>query len=135
MKGVIAIFLFLLMFQTLKQFIPAITWFVFVTVLFLIPGSEFPNEDWFEKVYLDKVVHIAFIFLLVYLFYFPSRKTDSNPLLLLACLGIVYGIVIEFIQKYLVTGRSFELADIACDFAGCIIAYFIGTWQRKYQKK
>lgn len=123
------------MFPTLKQFVPAIAWFLFVTILFLIPGSEFPDEDWFEKIYLDKLVHIVFIFLLVYLFYFPLRNSSTKWLLLLVCLGIVYGIMIEFIQKYLVRGRSFELADIACDIAGCAMAYFVGKWWQRYQKK
>ena len=135
MKGFIALFLFLIMFPTLKHFVPAITWFIFITVLFLIPGSEFPDEDWFEKIYLDKLVHIAFIFLLVYLFYFPMRKHPFNWLLLFASLGIVYGVLIEFIQKYLVSGRSFEWADIGCDIAGCVAAYIVGKRQQKYKKK
>lgn len=123
------------MFPTLRRFFPAIIWFMFVTVLFLIPGSEFPDEDWFETIYLDKLVHIAFIFLLVYLFYLPLKKSKTDWLLLIAAIGIIYGISIEFIQKYFVRGRSFELADIICDVAGCCIAYFIGKRQQKYQKK
>lgn len=123
------------MYPALKQFIPAITWLIFVTVLFIIPGSEFPAEDWFETIFLDKLLHIAFIFLLVYLFYFPLRKNEKNWLLILCVFGIVYGVSIEFIQKYWVKGRSFELADIACDLAGCAAAYFVGSRQRKYQKK
>jgi len=123
------------MLHTLKPFIPAVIWLVFVTILFLIPGSEFPDEDWFEKIYLDKLVHIAFIFLLVYLFYFPLRNNAYNWLLLLMWLGIVYGILIELIQKYWVSGRSFELADIGCDIAGCALAYFTGKWQQNYRKK
>ncbi len=119
----------------LKKFIPAIVWFIVVTTLFLIPGSEFPQEDWFEKIYLDKLVHIVFIFLLVYLFYYPLRHQQYNWLLLLVCAGILYGISIEFIQKYWVKGRSFELADIVCDIVGCALAYVIGNQTRSHQKK
>jgi hypothetical protein len=118
-----------------KSFLPAMIWFIIVTVLFLLPGSEFPQEDWFEKVYLDKLVHIAFVFLLVYLFLAPLKYGDQKWTLTIAGSGIMYGVGIEFIQKYFVKGRSFELADMACDITGCLIAYFVVSWQRKAEKK
>ena len=118
-----------------RSFLPAIIWFITVSVLFVLPGSEFPQEDWFEKVYLDKVVHIAFIFLLIYLFLSPVRYADKKWILLIVGLGIMYGVGIEFIQKYFIKGRSFEVADIVCDIAGCLSAYLVISWQRKAEKK
>lgn len=123
------------MFFHSKSFLPAIIWFIIVTVLFLLPGSEFPQEDWFEKIYLDKLIHIAFIFLLVYLFHAPLKHVNTKWIFLITCFGIAYGVGIEFIQKYWVKGRSFELSDMACDIAGCVLAYIISSWQRKTEKK
>lgn len=47
--------------------------------------------------------------------------------LLIALAGIGYGIIMEFVQKYWVANRSFEIWDIVADSTGCIIGYF---WNR-----
>ena len=43
----------------------------------------------------------------------------------------MYGIAIEFIQKYLVVKRSFDITDIIADGVGCLIAYLIFRRQVK----
>jgi len=37
--------------------------------------------------------------------------------------GIVYGTIMEFVQKYWIPNRSFEILDIAADSVGCLLAY------------
>ncbi len=40
--------------------------------------------------------------------------------------GIAYGTIMEFVQKYWIPNRSFELADIAADSVGCALCYWYG---------
>ncbi len=105
------------------RFIPAVTWLITMTVLFLLPGTEFPQETWFEKIYLDKWLHAAFFFLLVYLFYLPLNVPKNKWLPTLVISGMAYGLLIEIAQKYWVKDRSFDWADILFDGLGCLIAY------------
>lgn len=39
-------------------------------------------------------------------------------------LASMFGLAIEFIQKYFVTGRTFDLLDWAADSFGAIVAFF-----------
>lgn len=39
--------------------------------------------------------------------------------------GIAYGILMEFVQKYWIPNRSFELADIIADSGGCLLGYVV----------
>ena len=39
-------------------------------------------------------------------------------------LGILYGLLMEFVQKYFIPHRSFDLYDVLADATGCIIGYF-----------
>lgn len=113
-----------------RSFLPAAIWFAYITVLFLLPGSDLPDEDWFHKVYLDKWVHSGFFFLQVYLTELPfiARKVKNSSTwfrYILVC-TVVYGILIEFIQKFWIPGRSFDVMDMIFDSIGAIAAYFLG---------
>jgi VanZ family protein len=135
-----ALFLFLAMPILTKSFLPAVLWFILITILFVLPGSEFPEEDWFHKVYLDKWVHSGFFFLLVYLFAVPliSRGINNSAewLSRIMLLAIVYGIIIEFIQKWWIPGRSFDVTDMIFDGIGAFAGWL---WAKRlmdrYQKK
>lgn len=118
------------MFITIKSFWPGIIALVVVTVLLVLPGKEFPQESWFEKIYLDKLVHIFLFFVLVQLFYQPVSPAPAK-LFAIACIAICYGVAMEFIQGYWIPDRSFELADIFSDAAGAIAALLIGSIGRK----
>ena len=114
------------------RFIPAIAWLILITILFLIPSAELPEEDWFEKIYLDKWVHAGFFFLLVWLFYIPLRTKAKKTMILIAVIAMIYGIVIELLQEFAVAGRTLDVLDMVFDGIGSMLAYFTG---RKYLKK
>jgi len=69
------------------------------------------------------------------LFYWPFLYTrianaDRNRwFLIIAGLGLTYGLAIEFIQRWMNSGRAFELADVLADGIGCVLGYWLG---RKY---
>jgi VanZ family protein len=117
------------------KFLPAIVWFVISFILFTIPPPELPNEAIFKIPQQDKIIHIFIFFFLVYLFCrpfklsaFPKKKITSW-FFSIALYGLAYGISVEFIQKYFVPNRSYEVWDIVADAIGCFIGYF---YCRKY---
>lgn len=120
---------------TKRSFIPAILWFVVTVVLLCLPGSAIPKNSWFAVVHADKWVHIALFFTLCFLFARPLRGEDmatgkkETCLILILAGGIVYGTLMEFVQKYWIPNRSFEGADILADSAGCLAAYFFSRWR------
>lgn len=116
-----------------SRFLPAIVFFILSLVLLCLPGSTIPKYPWLALVHADKWVHIGMFGLLCLLFSRPVQHSQLPAagkrkwFLLIAIAGISYGITMEFVQKYWVANRSFEIWDIAADSAGCLISYL---WSR-----
>ena len=113
----------------ISKFLPGIIWFIIVLVLMCTPGNNLPDVDtWFQKLYLDKWIHIAAFGLLAYLFMVPLKKATLNTrekwhyFLRIALAASVWGLAIEFIQKYYIPNRSFDLLDWAADSLGALLA-------------
>jgi VanZ family protein len=106
------------------SFIPGITWFLISTFLLTIPGNDLPHSPLFDFPFFDKLVHLGMFFLLAALFCYPfslinhDASTIKSHFVIVALLVIAYGIAMEFVQKYFVVGRSFDLADILFDGLG-----------------
>jgi VanZ family protein len=118
----------------------AFLWLTIVTILLTLPGSAFPKENWFDKIWADKWIHIFLFSVLVFLWAIAMGKKYPTPpkmrsfLLVLACLGLVYGAGMEFIQKYFVPNRSFDTGDILSDALGaCMGSVF--SWYRYKKNK
>ena len=87
----------------------------------------------------DKWVHIGLIAIMSLLFCWGIYKGKNNPgkkrrnfiLTGIICLG--YGIMIEFIQRYFIPNRSFDIGDIIADGVGSLAGVIYGI--RKYLKK
>ena len=109
------------------SFVPAIAWFVISLILLTLPGSSFPKENWFDKIWLDKWVHIGMFALMVTLWCWAMLKKYSVSTRLrtifigigLVCL--IYGTGMEFVQKYFINNRSFDVGDIIADAVGCTL--------------
>src|ERR1017187_9898999 len=112
----------------IKKFLPGIAWFIIVLVLTTLPGSYIPKAAWLDEIYFDKWVHIGMFGGLTFLFCWAFYKLDfSNWQRLYYFIKItiavsIWGLTIEFIQKFYVTGRSFDLLDWAADSLGAFIA-------------
>ncbi len=121
-----------------KKFLPGIAWFFVVSILVFLPGSDMPEVRWLNIPHFDKIVHAGLFGGLVFLFCLPFFKSDlslkkkRNYFMLIAFLAIVYGILVEFIQKYYIPGRSFDLLDWMADSIGVFITFFVATyWSKK----
>jgi hypothetical protein len=113
----------------LKNFIPAIAWFITTAVLLTLPASQFPQDALIEIPQQDKIIHIVLFSLLVYLFCLPFKTSSfsffekKSWFIRIAFYGLAYGIAIEFIQKYFVPNRSYDGWDILADAIGCLLGY------------
>ena len=125
--------------QRLSSFFLAIAWLIVSVILLTLPGSAFPKEDWLDKIWFDKWAHIGIFFILVLLW---SRllsvknenlKAKKSLLITIAIAALLYGLGMEFVQKYLIRNRTFDYGDVAANAIGCGLGLVYSL--RKYIKK
>jgi VanZ family protein len=108
-------------------------YFLISVYLLTLPGSEFPQVSWFDKIPMfDKWVHIGLFGILVFLWCRVVRF-EKRIFLTVAICCLAYGILIEFVQHFFIPYRGFELWDIVADAIGCMLGYIIA--QRFLLKK
>jgi len=107
--------------------------FILIFILLSLPGSNFHNPNsWIATVmalpFADKIVHMALFGSLALSLFFhfemsakPTLKTTrTKALALILC--ILYGIGMEYYQKYFVPSRGFEVLDMLADAVGALCA-------------
>ncbi len=104
---------------------------IFFTILFCLPGSAFPKEDWLTDLYFDKWVHIGIFTVLLFLWCRAIQVRQPVIYIILVAIAIMYGFLIESIQDRLVENRSWDLGDVVADFIGSIIGVRIWYWYKK----
>ena len=110
----------------------AITWLVIMSILFFLPGSAFPSENWLDWIYFDKWVHIGLFAVLIFLWRSSFDWEVNNYNLLLLFSALLYGLMVEFIQRYWIPNRSFDLYDVLSDMTGSVLGLLI--WLRVHRK-
>jgi len=116
-----------------KTLVWVIAEFVLVFVLLSLPGNDLNDySSWISKImalpYADKVVHMGlFGSLALSLFFLFEMLTDARykttrakAIALIIC--ILYGIGMEYYQKYYVPSRGFEVLDMLADAIGALCA-------------
>ncbi|HMG89861.1 MAG TPA: VanZ family protein [Chryseolinea sp.] len=123
---------------SIKTFWPAAISLIGATVLFCLPGDEFPEKSWFDKIYLDKWVHVGLFAVLVLLWSLPllhKIKIHSRlqkALVWTAVAFVVYGIIIELIQGRFIPHRTFGVDDMVADAIGCGLGFFLANRQTNH---
>lgn len=116
----------------------AVGWLIFVTILLCTPGSRLPKLDWSNKIWLDKWAHIFLFFVLVILwcrvYLLNKARTDlKKPFTTILILSVIYGVIMEIIQHYLIPFRSFDYGDMIADAIGSAAGYLVSV--RRFIKK
>ena len=109
------------------KFLPAVLMSIISFILLIMPGSDIPKSSLFDILYFDKWVHIGMFGVLTIFWGYPFLKTTIGSVKLfckISVLVILYGIAMEFVQKYWTVGRSFDIFDILADSFGSIVACF-----------
>ena len=107
-------------------------YFLLINILFYLPGSAFPRDNIFTRIYFDKWVHLGIFAALVFLWRsaFNFRFRGYHALILLV--AMVYGMLVELIQDRWVTNRSYDPYDFLADVAGSFLGLYV--WLRVYKK-
>lgn len=116
-----------------------VIWSVIIFILLIIPGKDFPEGP--EIPFFDKIIH-AFLFgVQVFLWcmytWYSRNRTPLGIFLLIFFISCIYGIGMEYVQKYWVANRGFETGDMIADIIGSIcggLGYQLYL-QRRVRKK
>jgi VanZ family protein len=129
--------------MSIKTFIWVVAEIVIVFILLSLPGSSFHTPSkWFGNFPIDKLVHVCLFGSLSFSFFIHFENTKyrqlktvrAKAIVLIFC--IVYGIGMEFYQKYFVPTRGFEVNDMLADAVGAILALPLFNWMNnKFLKK
>ncbi|WP_341841845.1 VanZ family protein [Chitinophaga caseinilytica] len=115
--------------RMVRYYLPAMGWIILILFLCTLPGKAIPTSGFLEMLHFDKVVHFflfgGMVLLLAYGYYRHHGRIGAGMLTLIVTCVSAYGLAIEFIQKYLVANRSFDLWDFAADTAGAIAGALI----------
>jgi VanZ family protein len=111
---------------------------IIIFILLSLPGNNFHTQSrWFGNFPIDKLVHIGLFGSLAFSFFFHFEKLNSKKIksvrakayVLIFC--IIYGIAMEYYQKYYVPSRGFDVNDMLADEAGAILALPLFNWTKK----
>ena len=125
--------------KTNAPLVAALSWLIISTILLILPGAAFPKEDWLDRIWFDKWVHVAMFFIMVTLWCMAFRKYDApnsylkKTFVIVMSLCFFYGIVMEYIQGSFISHRSFDVGDIAADAVGCVAGWWYSSG--RYIKK
>lgn len=120
--------------------IAATGWLIISTILLTLPGTTFPEENWLDKIWFDKWVHVGMFSVMTVLwcwYWFLLKKNVTSKKLrkIFITIGIAwlcYGIAMEFVQRYCIPNRSFDIGDIIADGTGCLLGMLFSI--RRYKK-
>lgn len=104
----------------------ALLWSIIILVLSLASKKYFKVGDVDNVTGLDKIVHLFMYGLFTYL-WAKALIVDINMKSIIALITVAstYGTVIELMQKYMTTNRSFDMYDAIANMIGAIIGAII----------
>ena len=128
--------------NSFKTLVWVIFEFVLIFILLSMPGSEIQGTSWISIIlhlpFADKIIHMGLFgsLALSLFFHFEQysnvsfRSTRTKALSLILC--IVFGIGMEFYQKYFVPTRGFEVGDMLADATGALLALPFFNWVKHF---
>ncbi|HAA00944.1 MAG TPA: VanZ family protein [Flavobacteriales bacterium] len=111
----------------LRFLFPAICWALLIFLLCIAPSDQLPDTSIWDFISFDKVAHL-FIFsvfsLLIIVglrrqYSYSALRYHAKRVAFLA--ASVYGVIIEFIQQVMNSGRHFEWMDVVADVIGSLL--------------
>jgi VanZ family protein len=110
----------------------ACVYLILISILFFLPGSAFPQENWFSKIYLDKWIHAGIFLCLSLVWLWALDMNERRIYIQLLFLMGLYGLGVEIIQGLFIPNRSFDLFDLLSDMTGAVSGIFL---RGRYIKK
>jgi VanZ family protein len=113
------------------SYAPALAWGIFVFVLSVMPGKDFPSiPDWGSLLSFDKIIHMIFYGLLTLLILRGKLKTTNKAVPLLFAVGTAvfssaYGWFLEWFQGAYCSDRMSDIMDGIANTVGAVLGMFI----------
>lgn len=111
-----------------KYFWKTYLWGAFILIICGIPGDELDSFNIIIIPFFDKMVHLVLYFIFtIFLFaafsqYYADHNFKSRTFIYGSAIALGYGILIELMQLYIFSHRSFEILDIVGNIIGIIAA-------------
>ena len=114
-------------------YVPVI-WTILIIIAMCAPGSYIPNESRFALPNFDKVVHVGLFggFVFLWCLFLTKRAVSFRQLLVgFFCFYMLsngFGVAMEYVQKYWIPGRDYDLGDIIADMFGAGFGYGLSNF-------
>jgi len=119
--------------QKVKKLIIINVWIVWGSIILLgslLPAQHMPKFNLIDLFSIDKVLHFFCHGILTMLLLLGTKNKQQSILhnkqiwqLVIAV--ILYGILIELIQHFIIVNRQFDLLDIVANIAGCLVGMLL----------
>lgn len=106
-----------------KYTILACLWVVIITFLSLYNLNDVPSVN-VNIPNKDKIAHFMFYFVFVFLWY-KAFLESTKKLTYIVLIAIIYGIVIEVLQRAITVSRQADFYDVVANVSGVLLATFI----------
>ena len=105
-------------------------WAAVILVLCGMPPQDVDKVKFFDLPYMDKIVHFALYFVLAMLVMAvltlnSHLKTSRWTYIITITICLLYGWLIEVLQRAFFPGRSFEWLDVVADTAGAVVGVLL----------
>ncbi|TCN72110.1 VanZ family protein [Acetobacteroides hydrogenigenes] len=105
-------------------------WAAIILVLCGMPPQDVDKVKFFDLPYMDKIVHFALYFVLAMLVMAvltlnSHLKTSRWTYIITITICLLYGWLIEVLQRAFFAGRSFEWLDVVADTAGAVVGVLL----------
>ena len=131
----------LLILKTGNSLLKSIIWGIIILLGSTIPGNKISRVALLELKHIDKLLHFMMYFIFSLILYFDLRKY-INALkikyfvyLYIFFISLVWGIIIELIQYYILSYREGNVADIMANISGILIGILCILLAEKYLLK
>lgn len=109
--------------------LPAISWALFILLLYGLPSKDLPVLDWIDVFSFDKLLHATFFALLsVFLITALKRQQEhwylrKHAVVIAVSVSGIYGTILEVVQGIAFDGRDSDFFDWIANSVGAIAGW------------
>lgn len=113
---------------TIQHFTPSVFWLFLILFFSALPGKEIPESglEGFDKL-IHATLYAILCFLLCIAFYkqliFSYKRFKVSQYA--ALIAFSYGFLMELMQHFFCTNRSFEFMDLVANSVGCLVGVLL----------
>ncbi|WP_240676167.1 VanZ family protein [Botryobacter ruber] len=109
-------------------------WAAVILTTTLLPSHSMPATSIWELISFDSFAHAAMFTVLVFLMIvglkkqFTSLKLKHSAIRYSFLISFVFGVTIELMQHYLISGRQGDVMDVLSNTIGCLCGIVMFKW-------